>query len=198
MNHHLSPREIVEAVEASLRVRRRRHLDDCRQCHAEVESVEALIARLAAASDAPEPPPGFGAELQRRVRRATMVTPAGHTSFWWAWRAVAFAAPAAVALAVLLAPDGRLPAVPPIIGAPAAEWTMRAPVDVPVDGAIAPVAVAPVWSEVAEMAAAAAIDDLQVVTPARAGSADTLLDELTEAERVELLRLLRVEMGGGT
>jgi hypothetical protein len=41
------------------------------------------------------------------------------------------------------------------------------------------------------------VEDLQRVTTPRPGTADLLVEDLSQDERAELVRLLKAEMGGG-
>jgi hypothetical protein len=52
------------------------------------------------------------------------------------------------------------------------------------------------WAVVADAASELSLADLQAMPAPILGSVDWLVEELTVEERAELLRLLRVEMGG--
>jgi len=192
MSAHLSPQEVVDAVDASLELGRRRHLDDCERCRLEVERCGRLLQAAQEAGDVPEPSPLFWEHLQTRVRESTAeqrVPSAGWLR--WGWRALAVAGPglAVVLLVVSAGREGVGPSESPagVATAGAARGVQTAP------AAADPEA----WSAMAEIAAELPVEELQVVAPVRIGTTDGWLEALSPDERAELARLLREAMEGG-
>jgi anti-sigma factor RsiW len=196
MNRHLSPRELVDAADAALGPDRLRHLERCERCRAELAGLRQSIERVSETSDVPEPSPLFWDHLPERVRRTTSSESIGQA--WWrvpGWRALAVAAPAVIAVLVLVAVERqvRRPDSLPIPAAPSVGVDSAGPI-APATGDVP----APAWSEMAELTRAVPADELPAVAPLRAGTADALIEDLTRDERTELLRLLREAMGEGT
>ena len=192
---HLSPREIVDASDGALSARRRRHLGSCASCRQHVEAFRDAVRSAASAGDVPEPAPSFWTAFEDRVGRATgqTVEPA---AAWhvWSWRSVVLVAPAVLTLLVVgtLARLGRMP----IETLPT---TVRPTVAVPAGEAMAPVVLSePAWSEVVDMTAGVSAEELPLVLPVRVGTAESVVEDLSRAERVELLRLIEEAIGGAS
>ena len=207
---HLTPDQFVDALEGALPSDRQAHLEVCATCRDEVAALRNAMAL--AQTDAPvEPSPLFWDHLETRVRAAVAATsaaPAGAP--WWAnWRlaATAAAAIAALGLAGWMQWASRLPDTSNQIGvgfnvaqalpsglSPAAAGETGEIAPPPGD---APAAVTPsgrgsaaAWQTVVKRAGEVPNDDL-VTT----GSAVTL-DQLSQRELREFVRLLKAEMGG--
>jgi hypothetical protein len=194
MSRHLSPREVVDALDRVLEPGRGRHLDACAHCREQLERVRQTIETVQASDDdVPEPSPLFWEHFQARVRESTdevAVSDFGWRA--WRWRALAVAAPGLLAVMVLVT-IGRQARAPlegmPVPTAPAVEG----PAELIAEGAIS----APGWPEMVDMTANLAAEQLRAVAPVRSGTAETWLEDFTPDERAELVRLLKEAMGGG-
>jgi predicted anti-sigma-YlaC factor YlaD len=193
MNKHLSPREVVDALEEGLSPERGRHLDGCRRCREQLARVSETFEVVRGSGEVPEPSPLFWDHFQARVRERTEGVPMPEAGWRaWRWRALAVAAPGLLA-AMVVVTLGRQ-AQPgleriPTPAAPAAET----PAALIADGSVG----APDWPEMLDLTADLAVEQLRVVAPVRGGAAESLLEDFTEDERAELVRLLKEAMGGG-
>ena len=186
MTPHLSPDEFVDGAEGALDAARVAHVETCASCAAEIAALQALLREVAAPDDVPEPSPLFWDHWRRRVKAAAASAP---PASWWSrltWRPfVAISAAAAVVALMLVA----RPFSPP----PAAPET-----------AVAEVAPADTWLPaledgsfdiVLELASELEWDDVRQVATPRAGTVDALIQELSPAERQQLVALLKTEIG---
>ncbi|MEX2273517.1 MAG: hypothetical protein WD690_18760 [Vicinamibacterales bacterium] len=150
-----------------------------------------LIDRVATALDVPEPSPLFWDHFPGRVRAAVQAAPAGARLGWWNRRAVLIALSASVAVAVASwtyvrntsDTNDAPPAVIVVNGAPVDDWS-----DLDAESG---------WAIVTSVAESAGVEGLREagfgVAP---GGADAAIEDLTDAERAELMLLLRAEMKG--
>ena len=183
MNRHLTPEEFVDAAEHALTASRRAHLDGCATCAAQVAELAALTREVAGAAPVHEPSPLFWDHLSRRIHEAANTAAVDRPRAIWRWTAMVTAA-AALAIAAFVA----WPAAPetPDLSAriePAAsdEW-----LPVLEDGP---------WTLVLDMAVDLDWDEAKQVAAPRAGTTDAVIAELTPAEREQLVRLLKREIG---
>ena len=79
--NHLSPDELIDAVEDALEPERRAHLDTCEICRREVAGL-ALVLNEARAIEAPEPSPMFWGHFSTRVRTAIESEPPSGRGWW--------------------------------------------------------------------------------------------------------------------
>lgn len=188
MSTHLSPDEFVDAVEGVLIAERRAHVDGCDACRREVEDLRRVMSDVDLTSETPEPSPLFWDHLSQRVRQATGDQAVPARTSWWtsAWRPMVAAAAGLAVIALVLrsrpAPDVGLPDVPV---AESAGLIGEAPLD---EGP---------WNVIIGIASASGVDweDVRQVAKPRAGTVDELISSLTPAERQELARMLRAEIG---
>jgi hypothetical protein len=197
MKKHLSSDEVVDAVErGTLAEARQAHLDACEPCRREVDELRGILMEARDVhAEAPEPSPLFWTHFQQRVRTATAeLTPERRLRAWQIWRPLLLtgAAAAAIVLAVVVSRDGG------------ASGTSDFPDDMLVSMLADELATDPadadgdaVWLLVVQMAQDVPVEDLQRVTTPRPGTADLLVEDLSQDERAELVRLLKAEMGGG-
>ena len=126
----------------------------------------------------------FWDHFSERVRQATAAESMPAATRWWSgwWSPVGALAGAlgVIALVVLLRPT---PQVPSDLGAPVESAALQMTPD---DGS---------WGLVVGLAAELDHADVREVAAPAAGTVDTLLDELTKAQREALVRLLQKEMG---
>ena len=186
---HLTPDEVVDAVERALSPERRAHVDDCAACARQVADLSRLLAR-ARAIDVPEPSPLFWERFSHRVRVAIAnEPPMPRRQPWFAWPVLAPLAALAllvVALGVAVSRDATVRGRPDVIAEVSAETETE------VNGA----AVEAVWALAADLVGS--FDDIEAqaselnVSP---GSAEWAAGLLTSAEQAELVRLLQQELG---
>jgi hypothetical protein len=195
---HLSPADLVDALGPELTPRVAAHLGECASCRREVEDLRATLETIKDA-DVPEPVPFFWPRFTARV---VDVASSGSTRrVQWAATAPGIVWTRALAAAALIvfvasvavlwrngltvtAPrpvsstDVMMQALPDVLGPAASDevspWELLGDANTGID-----------WEIVSEAGLAPA-----------PGSADQALMQLTEGERTELVRLLRVELAG--
>lgn len=185
---HLSPSDLLDALEAPLLDPAARHLTACVQCRGELASLERMLREVRQV-DVPAPSPLFWEHFPRRVSAAIEADRAqgpSRAAPWRRWRVPA----AAVATAAMVTAAGLL------LG-PRPSWDTPTH-DVPPGRSAETDAVMiddTPWTLVEALA-----DDLDLDDVGRAGlmiGADTVelaAAQLTAAEHVELLRLLEAEI----
>lgn len=197
MTKHLSPHEVVDAVErGALSADGQAHLDACEACRRDVDELRGILMEARAAeAEVPEPSPLFWAHFQERVRAATAeVIPERNLPWWQGWRAVLLtgAAAAAIVVAVFVSRERGASDIDEFpdqtVVAMLADELATDPATADGDA---------VWSLVLQMAQDVPVEDLQRVATPRPGTADLLVEDLSQDERAELVRLLKAEMGGG-
>jgi hypothetical protein len=188
---HLTPDEVVDAVERALNVERKAHVDDCPACARQVADLSRLVAS-ARAIDVPEPSPLFWERFSDRVRVAIgSEAPMPRRQPWFAWPVLAPLSALAllvVALGGVVSRDAAVRARPDVTAdvSPDPEMEQTA------DGA----AVEAVWALAADLVGS--FDDIEAqaselnVSP---GSAERAAGQLSSAEQAELVRLLQQELG---
>lgn len=187
MSTHLRPEELVDAVEGTLDRARAAHAAGCLTCADEIARLTLLMRDVEAAGVVPEPSPLFWDHLTARVRREAE-TPA-RAARWWSPSArstFGLAATALAAIALML------------IVRPPTPRDARAPTDVARTAAtdiwLPPLEESP-WDVMLGLAGDLSWEDVNQAAMPRTGTADTLIEELTPAEREQFVRLLRREIG---
>ena len=183
---HLNESEFIDLIEGQLPADRARHAETCAACRSQAESLGAVLA-AARRDDLPEPSPLFWDHLSARVTRAIAAEPPPGWG-WTGWLAAGRMRLAIAAVALVL-----------VAGV---TWRVLMPGGVhPVEQAIeqsaadAEASEADAWELVEAAADDLDLDDLQALgIDVNPGGADRMVLELTEAERVELARLLEDEM----
>ena len=176
MTQHLGPEEFVEALDGRLTADRRGHLDACEVCRADVEELRSIGLE---AADVPafEPSPLFWDHFNARVHGATKDLSVAPQRWWQLdWRPVAALATAGAALALVL--------------------TLR-------PGSVTPTETAPLpgieddgsWQIMLGMASEVSWETVREAVVPSAGTADAAIEELNAAQREELVRLLKKEIG---
>jgi hypothetical protein len=192
---HLSPAQIVDVAEGGADAASRAHANACEACRAKVEAVADAI-RVAGADPQPEPSPLFWPHLAARigdaVRRERRPAPAWR---WWGARLAPLGAAALLLAAVGVGwqtwsgvPGGRTP--------PTAR-VARVAAD-PIEDARLPGDAAddPSWIFVSQLSADVNVDEAEASGEfPPPGGAERALRQLDDAERVELARILREEIG---
>ena len=177
---HLTPDELVDALDGVLEPSRTMHLEACGPCRQQLADLEAVL-RDSRQVDVPEPSPLYWQHLSARVRNAidAEAAPAGGWRHWLRWPVLAPIAALALIVMALAAAVPRHAAVTP---------------DVAVDAAVGQ-ALDDSFAMVADL-----VGDLDWDTARSAGltvgpgAADQAVLELTVAEQQELSRLLRAEL----
>ena len=184
MSIHLAPRHFVEAIDGTLAPAVQAHLRECETCRAELDRLGTLLGEVETGLPVPEPSPLFWDHLAERVRQATAAAVPSSPSWWPGWRPVLIAGAfvGVVALAVVVRPVPQGPALDAVV----------ADVDLPALPAIDEEA----WDLVVSFTDDLTWDEVQRAAAPRAGSADAMIGALSAAERAELVKLLKKEMGG--
>ena len=177
---HLTPDQLVDALDGLLEPSRTTHLEACGPCRQQLADLAAVL-RDTRQVDVPEPSPLYWQHLSARVRTAidAEAAPAGGWPHWLRWPVLAPIAALALIVMALAAAVPRHAAVTP---------------DVAVDAAVGQ-ALDDSFAMVADL-----VGDLDWDTARSAGltvgpgAADQAVLELTVAEQQELSRLLRAEL----
>lgn len=192
---HLSPAQIVDVAERCADAASTAHAAACEACRSKADAVAEAI-RVAGADPQPEPSPLFWPHLAARVGSAVRRERAAASAWrWWVPRLVPFAAAALLVAAIGVgmqmrtgAPGGgaSAPGAAAHVGADSSE-DARLPGDAADD---------PSWMLVSDLSADVNVDEAEAsgVLPAPGGAEKALL-QLDAAERVELARILREEIG---
>jgi hypothetical protein len=211
---HFTPEEFVDAIESTLPAARAAHLVSCESCRREVDAMRALVGAARSADVAAEPSPLFWPHFAARVRLATAAATGARpwAAFAWFGRVrFAVAAAAVVAVAVFAVWMTRLPVVS--MPVPAGEIAEAAgplgPLPVPDEPVPAPSAAGVAqtrptvvagtddedWRRVVTLSDRLPTDATLGVMPS-AGGAALLIEDLSQPQLREFLRLLRAEQGG--
>jgi hypothetical protein len=193
---HLTPEEMIDLAEGTRAETTMPHVRACGSCRAQVAGLRAALA-AAAQADVPEPPPLFWDELSARVRHAIAADarqdpPAQRiirAPALPSWQSLALTGVAAAIMMAIYLTVPR-PSVPTARTDAAAvtEETPALPADLTSDD--------PSLALVADLTSQlepGAFDDWGWT--AHPGAADVAIVDLTEGERLELVRLLREELG---
>ncbi len=195
---HLLPDDLVDAIGEEVTPRVAAHLAECESCRRHVQALRTTLATVKDA-DVPEPPSSFWPRFAARVGDATSAGPVRAT--WWPATAVGVTwtrALAAAALSVLVASAAVLwntsaPVKPPEM-APSTAMMSEAIPDTPepiVPGEES------AWELLADASTGIDWDAVSDAGLALApGAADGAVMQLSDAERSELVRLLKVELDG--
>ena len=189
MTTHFTPEQFVDAMEQPLSAERQAHLSVCRDCANQLAEMRMLMGDVSLAGNVPEPSPLFWNHLSARVRDAVDAQPVPVASWWRGWGRFALIAGAlgAVVLTVSLrtashVSSGRGPAADSAIQR--GGTTVLSSESEAMFGMIETLA--------ASMRADQAFD--AGLAPGGAAT-DAAIDALSPAQRRELMRLLRAEMG---
>ena len=186
MKTHLSPDELVTALDDALAPARAEHVRLCDACAANVDQLRTTLGTVR--DDVPEPSPLFWDHLSERIRVATATETLPRRAPWWAsgWgRATgigALAAAAAIVVALRFAPAPVDSARP----SPVVTDTVSAASSGTDDDS---------WSEMEQIAAHLSADDVHAVVAAAPELAPTV-GELSAREREAFVRLLGSELSG--
>ena len=197
---HLSHVEFVDAVERRLSGLRLEHAEQCAECRAEIDRLRATMD-LAGADAGDEPSPLFWTHFSARVSEAIRSEPIEPATSWRTWLlrpaalTLATALVAVVGLSLVSERAKRTGSTP----SPAAEPPRMAAVASSVDSG--PLETGDdldadsAWAVVRTAAEGIDWDDARAAgLEAQPGTADRMALELTDAERIELMRILEQEM----
>ena len=186
---HLTELEFVDLLDGALSPPRRAHLASCGDCARRAEEITAIL-RSAARAEVPEPPPFFWTQLPARIRAQVATEPAPGA----AWRerlavpALAAAAAAIFAIGLMLRPSAPAPlATPPQAISEYATQLADGPfADIDADAEADEA-----WALVRSIAEDMDHDEMDNEgLSAGPGAVERLTLRLTEAQRIELARLL--------
>jgi hypothetical protein len=184
---HLSPDELVDAMEAALPAGRQAHLAACDQCRRQLADLEAVLGDAKQVS-VPEPSPLFWPHFSQRVSAAIAneSTPDSWPA-WLRWQVLLpLGAVAMIILALMIAvPKDDAPAAPVAPVAQAAPAAPAAPVAPKIDDS---------WETVASLVGHLDIETASAAGVIEPGVAEQAVLELNAEERQELTRLLKEEL----
>jgi len=183
---HLTPTELVDALDGTLSADRTAHLTSCEACSRQQRQLLNLLAETRQV-DVPEPSPLFWERLGDRVRVAIHhEPPAVRRPRWFAWPVLA---PLAAMTVLVVALGAALSRDHALVSAPEASVATS-------DTGAEDAALEAVWALAADLVVAvdgteAPETDL-LIAP---GSAERAAGELSSDEQAELVRLLQQELG---
>lgn len=185
--NHLTPDELIDAVEGTLDPALQTHLTRCAGCNEEVSRLRAVLGD-AKAVDVPEPSPLFWDHFSTRVRAAIEneeVPERGWVPAWLRWPVlVPIAALALLVMALVVA----VPREPDVVPAVADAGDAAVVDDLATAGEQE-------WAVVSEIVGLVEIDQAHAagiaVSP---GDADRIALQLDADEQRELIRLIKEEM----
>ncbi len=189
--NHLTPDELVDGVDETLASDRRAHLDACDVCRRQVEDVRRTL-RDVVTPDVSEPSPLFWTHFSERVQQAITEEARPRTPWLPAWVGWRIAAPVAALALLVAALVNAVPRERPALAPPStANADLNAPVSTsdgePFDDAS--------WQLVSDLAEDMDLDEESHAGFVIPGSIERAASDLEPAERAELLRLLRAELG---
>ena len=177
---HLTPDELIDAMEGLLAADRRAHLDACGECQ---ETLASLSKALGDAKEAgvPEPSPLFWQHFSERVATAIHheTAPGVNGSSWLRWQILMPLGAVAMILLALVVSVSRQAAAPAAPVAPAAS--------------VAP-ASSDNWAMVSELVGNIDLDVASAAGVIEPGVAEEAVLQLSAEERQELTRLLKAEL----
>lgn len=185
---HLTPDEIVDAVEESLPGDRAAHLASCPTCSASVDELTRLLHRARDVA-VPEPSSAFWQQFSRRVRAALDAedAPTAPVTAWLRWPVLVPFSALALLVATLTVSMPRSPATPePSISTAGATESTDAAGAADEERS---------WATVSDIVGPVGLDEVEragLVLPP--GAADRAISQLTSSERAELSRLLTLAL----
>lgn len=184
---HLTPEELLDLAEGTRPLSSVPHLSTCEECRRQLDDVRDVMATLAV--DVPEPSPLFWDHLSARVREAVTADVAPARPWFgvgrWSWGLAAVMSVAVLVIAVSV----TLRTPPNVVHAPA--------VAEPTGGDVgsAPAGDDPSFSLLRDLAGGMDWDSAaEAGIGMDVGASDTVVADLSQAERAELQRLLREAM----
>lgn len=195
---HLSSDELIDLSEGTLARTRAGHVEACGTCRARLDGLRAAMAALRDV-DVPEPSPLFWDHFAARVREAVTAEPPPVAASWWSrWLPLRPSFALGAAALLIVAAGAVWLNAPRVAETPArVESAPPGPID-PGTGVFLPLEDDPTWTVVAGLTGQIDWETAQeagiVVRP---GSVEGAVWMLSDAERRELARLLKSELGAG-
>lgn len=187
---HLTPDEMIDAVEGTLDLALQSHLARCATCSEQVSQLGVLL-REAKSADVPEPSPLFWDHFSTRVRAAIEREPLPERTWRPEWLRWPVLVPLGALAVLVLALVTSMPREPQPNAAAA---SVVASAEAPVIDDLA-TAGEQEWAVVSEIVGPVEIDHAHemgiAVTP---GDADRIAQQLDADEQRELIRLIKEEM----
>ena len=184
---HLTPAEIVDALDGTLPAARQTHARECATCARDVVALGRLLAETRRV-EMPEPSPLFWDRFSDRVRAAIAAEPVEQPRrAWFAWPILAPIASLALVLIALGAAISRdRIAIAPAAGRTAAVAT--------VEDATHDATIEAVWALASDLLNVDAnVPESEIaIAP---GSAERAVAYLSSDEQLELMRLIQEELG---
>ena len=172
---HLTPDELIDAIDGMLPAVRRAHLAECDACRRQFDDLASVLKDTKQAS-VPEPSPLFWNHCVARVNEAIDRDAEGAWPHWLRWQVLLpLGAVAMIILGLMLA-------------VPKQERVDMTVVDIP-----APVAAEDTWASFADLMGELDIDAAAEAGVIQPGVADQAVLHLTAEEQQELSRLLQAE-----
>jgi hypothetical protein len=184
--NHLTPDELVDAVDGTLGAGRQAHLDGCATCRAEATRLRIVLGD-AQDVPVPEPSPLFWTHLSTRIREAIAAEQAPHTHWVPAWLRAPVLAPIGALALIVLALAVTIPRYPIQSTDDAVVSSLDPTSDLLGLGEQE-------WAAVSELIGAVRLEDAQEAGIVSLGDAERAALQLSVAEQRELLRLLQQEM----
>jgi hypothetical protein len=185
--NHLTPEELIDAVDGTLDPLRQTHLATCETCRDEAARVRSVLHNVQAL-DVPEPSPLFWEYFSNRVRQTIDHEPAPTRDWlphWIRWPVLVPTAALALLVIALSSIIARTPVRPTTTNI-----STRAASDDDVSTASAQE-----WAIVTELVGPVAIERAHEAGIAlNPGDADRMAQELSSDEQRELVRLIKEEM----
>ena len=187
---HLSSEILLDVAEGTRSESAVAHLATCAVCREQLADLRETMAIIAV--EVPEPSPLFWDHLSVRVREA-VAAEATHSTSRWSFRRVSFTLAGAMSAAAVVIAVSLTMRTPELIDMPSG----TVPPAVTVVDDIRTTAEDPSLSLLADLAGGLDWDSAaEAGMTMEAGEVDNRLTELTDAERIELQRLLREAMSG--
>ena len=176
---HLTPDELIDAMEGVLAPERHAHLGSCDECRRQLEELSSVLSDAKQAA-VPEPSPLFWPHFSQRVRIAIEQEPdSGKWSSWLRWQVllpIGAAAMIMLGLMMTLPLDNVSPGTTDMVNATPLEPAGES------------------WMVVEELVGVMDIETASAAGVIEPGVAELAVLELTADEQQELTRLLQAEL----
>jgi hypothetical protein len=175
--NHLTPDELIDAVESMLAPGRQAHLATCETCQRELAGLSSVLSDAKQAA-VPDPSPLFWPYFSERVRTA-IDQDANDPGNWPSWMRWQVLAPLGVAAMIILGLMIAVPKQDPVYPELQAPEALQAPES---------------WAMVTELVGSIDLDTASAAGVIEPGVAERAVLHLTAEEQQELTRLLKAEL----